>query len=179
MNFEKILSTKERIKILRKVIFKESKFGVNEIAKEVKVSKGLVSKYFEILTKEKILGKKNRKYYVQNNIFVKSLKIMFNLTSIHPKIFKKYKFVKAVGIYGSCPKGTNTENSDVDVWIKVEKLNQKKIPKLTSELRKQVENVKILLFDDKKLEILKKEDPLFYHSLHFGSVLIYGKESEV
>jgi len=179
MNFDKILSTKERVKILESIIFKEGGFGVNEIANEVKLSKGLISKYFEILVKEKILGKKKRKYYVQKNIFVKSLKIMFNLARIDPKIFRKYKFVKAIGIYGSCTNGTNTESSDVDVWIKVENLKQKFIPKLTSELRRKVKNIKILLLDDKKMEILKKEDPLFYYSLYFGSVLVYGEEGEI
>ncbi len=179
MNFDKILSTKERIKILESIILKESRFGVNEIANEVKLSKGLVSKYFEILAKEKILRKKKRKYYVQKNIFVKSLKIMFNLTRINLKIFKKYKFIEAAGIYGSCARGTNTENSDLDIWIKVDNLNQKLIPKLISELRKKVETIKILLLDNKKLEVLKKEDPLFYYSLYFGSVLIYGEENEI
>ena len=179
MELSKVFSSQERIKILKSIIFREDEFGVNERANEVKLSKGLISKYFDILVKEGFLGKKKRKYYVKSNILVKSLKIFFNLTKINPKIFKKYKFVKAVGIYGSCAKGTNTESSDVDVWIKVNSLNQKSIPKLTSELRKKVENIKILLLDDEKLEILKKEDPLFYYSLYFGSVLIFGEENEI
>jgi len=179
MELHKIFSSRERIKILKNIIFREGEFGVNEIAKEVKLSKGLVSKYFDILVKEKILGKKKRKYYVKSNVPVKSLKILLNLTKIDPKIFKKYKFVKAAGIYGSCVKGTNTESSDVDLWIKVNNINQKSIPKLTSELRKKVENIKILVLDDEKLERLKKEDPLFYYSLYFGSVLIFGKENEI
>lgn len=179
MNFNKILSTKERVKILEMILFKKKEFGVNEIASKVKLSKGLVSKYFEILVKEKILGKKKRKYYVQKNIFVKSLKIMFSLQKIDPKIFRKYKFVKAAGIYGSCIKGTNTESSDIDIWIKVDDLKQESIPTLTSELRRKVENIKILLLDDKKLEVIKKEDPLFYYALYFGSILIYGKENEI
>ena len=179
MELSRIFSSRERIKILKNIIFRESEFGVNEIAKEVKLSKGLVSKYFDILVKEKILGKKKRKYYVKSNVPVKSLKILLNLTKIDPKIFKKYKFVKAAGIYGSCVKGTNSESSDVDLWIKVSNLNQKSIPKLTSELKKRVENIKILVLDDEKLERLKKEDPLFYYSLYFGSVLIFGEENEI
>ena len=179
MELSRIFSSRERIKILKNIIFREGEFGVNEIAKEVKLSKGLVSKYFDILVKEKILGKKKRKYYVKSNVLVKSLKILLNLTKIDLKIFKKYKFVKAAGIYGSCVKGTNSESSDVDLWIKVSNLNQKSIPKLTSELKKKVENIKILVLDDEKLERLKKEDPLFYYSLYFGSVLIFGEENEI
>lgn len=179
MNINKLLSTKERVRILKNVIFKEKEFGVNEIARELNLSKSLVSKYFEILTKENILKKKKRKFFVQNNISVKSLKILFNLQKIDPKIFKKYKFVKVVGIYGSCVKGTNTESSDVDVWIKVNKTEQTQIIKLTSELRKKIKNVKILILDDKKINTLKKEDPLFYHSLYFGSIIIYGGKNEI
>ena len=179
MELSRIFSSRERIKILKNIIFREGEFGVNEIAKEVKLSKGLVSKYFDILVKEKILGKKKRKYYVKSNVPVKSLKILLNLTKIDPKIFKKYKFVKAAGIYGSCVKGTNSESSDVDLWIKVSNLNQKSILKLTSELKKKVENIKILVLDDEKLERLKKEDSLFYYSLYFGSVLIFGEENEI
>ncbi len=178
MNINEVLSTKERVKLLENIIYKEKEFGVNEIARQLNLSKGLVSKYFEILVKERIL-KKKRKFYIQNNELVKGLKILFNLQKINPKIFKKYKFVKAVGVYGSCVKGTNTETSDIDLWIKVDKLDEEKLIKLATELRKRVENVKILWLDNKKLDVLKKKDVLFYHSIYFGSIIIYGEENEI
>jgi len=179
MNVNDMLSTKERVKILEITIFKEDIFGVNEIAKQLNLSKGLVSKYFEILVRRNILRKKERKFCVRNNVLVKSFKILFNLKKINPKIFKKYKFIKAAGIYGSCVKGTNTESSDVDLWIKVDKIKEKDVIKLSSELRKKIKNVKILILDDKKISTLKKEDLMFYHSLYFGSVIIYGEENEI
>lgn len=178
MNIEKIFSTKERVKILNYVIYLENEFGVNEIAKKVKLSKGLVSKYFEILVKESILGRK-KKFIVNDNSLVKSLRIMLNIQKIDTKIFKEYKLVKTVGLYGSCIKGTNIANSDIDLWIKVGRANDEKIAELTSELRKKIENVRVLVLDDKKLELLKKKDSLFYYSLYFGSIILYGKENEI
>lgn len=178
-NLEKLFSSKERVKILNTILYLDRTFGVVEIARKLKLSKSLVSKYFELLTRMRILKKTKNKFSVINNSLVKSIRIMFNIQKINANIFRKYKFVKAAGLYGSCSKGTNTEKSDVDLWIKVENIKEKDITKLTSELMKKVENIKILILDDKKLEMLKKSDPLFYHSLFFGSIIIYGDENEI
>ena len=51
---ESVFSTKERIKILRAVIFSEQPISVNIIAVRLKISKGLVSKYLDVLLKEGI-----------------------------------------------------------------------------------------------------------------------------
>ena len=63
MNIHKLLSSKERVKILQNIVFKDKIFGVNEVAKQLNLSKGLVSKYFNILSKEGIL-KKGKKGFV-------------------------------------------------------------------------------------------------------------------
>ena len=179
MNIEKLLSTKERFAILRNVIFSEKQFGVNEIAGNLGLSKGLVSKYFEILVKENALERKKSKFAVKSTKEVKGLRIMINVQQIKTQIFKKYKFVKAAGLYGSCTRGTNTESSDVDLWIRIENTEDEKIAGLTSELRRSLKNVKVLVLDDKKIQQLKQEDTLFYHSLYFGSITLYGEENAI
>jgi predicted nucleotidyltransferase len=179
MNIEELFSTKERIKILSKIIYSEKELRVNETAKKLGLSKGLISKYFEILVKKSILKKSRTKFIIKDNSLIKSLKIMFNIQKIDPKIFINNKFVKAVGLYGSNAKGTNTESSDVDLWIKVENAEDDKIVELTSQLRKKIENVKTLILNNKKIGLLKKKDPLFYYSLYFGSIILYGKENEI
>lgn len=179
MNIEKLLSTRERVKIIKQIIYSEKEFGVNEIAKKLKLSKGLVSKYFEILAKEGVIKKRGNKFSNLTNSKVKAIRIMLNVLKINTKVFRKYKFVRSAGLYGSCAKGTNTDTSDVDLWIKVDKAKEEELAELASELRKGVENVKILILDDKKLEMLKKKDPVFYYSLHFGSIVLYGEEDEI
>ena len=179
MNISRLFSTKERVELIKHVINLERKFGVNETAKRVRLSKGFVSKYFDILVEENVLRKKGTKFIVTNHSVVKGIRIMLNLQMIDPKIFRKYRFVRAAGLYGSCSKGTNTVDSDVDLWIKVDKASDEDLSYLTAELRKKIENLKILILNDEKIKNLRGKDPLFYHSLYFGSIVLYGEEDEI
>lgn len=176
---ENIFSTKQRIKILQAIIFKTKNISVNSIANQLRLSKGLISKYFDILAKESILRRANRKFSVVDAPLAKGIKILFNIRNINFKIFRRYPFIKGVGLYGSSAKGENTEDSDMDLWIKIENVSEEKLAVLTSELNRKIENVKVLLLTDKKIEKLKKEDALFYHSLSFGSIIIYGDKDGV
>ena len=82
MNLENIFSTEERIIIIKSIIYLEKEFGVNEIATKSKLSKGLVSKYFDILLKENILRKANKKFLVGNNNNIRSLKILLTFRKL-------------------------------------------------------------------------------------------------
>ncbi|MBU3912431.1 MAG: nucleotidyltransferase domain-containing protein [Candidatus Omnitrophica bacterium] len=171
---EKIFSTKQRIKILETVVFKKGNSSVNNIANQLRLSKGLVSKYFDILTKMGILKKVNGKLRITDSSLVKGIKILLNTKSIELNIFKRFPFVRSVGLYGSCAKGENTEDSDVDLWIKVTNVSEERLATLTSKLNKTTKNIKLLFLTDKKIEKAKKDDPLFYYSLVFGSIILYG-----
>jgi len=174
MNIEKLFSTKERIEILSRVIYSADHLSVNRTAKDVKLSKSLVSKYFYSLTKEGVLKRSNGKFLVQNNIKTRAIRILLNLNIFDTDFFKKYKFVKSVGIYGSFVKGTNTEDSDIDLWIFIDRTKEESLAKLTSELKKTFGNVKPLYLTKEKIELLKKEDMTFYYSILFGSITLYG-----
>jgi len=171
---ESLFSTSQRIKILEAVIFRTGSVSVNNIASQLRLSKGLVSKYFQILLKEHILKKEKGKLVVADNASVKAVKILLNLRRIDTRIFSKYPFVTAVGLYGSCARGENTEDSDVDLWVRVKDVEETKIASLTSEINKKIKNAKLLFLSDKKIEKLRKEDIMFYHSLSFGSIILYG-----
>jgi len=178
MNTHKLLSTKERIKILRYVLYKKEHLSVNRIANELRLSKGLVSKFFDILTKEGIIKRKKNEFLIQNNLKTKAIKILLNLDSFDTKIFDKYKFVKSAGLYGSFVKGENTQDSDIDLWVFIEKTKDEYLSKLTNELKRKYNNIKPLYLTKEKLKILKKEDAIFYCSLIFGSITIYGEKIE-
>jgi predicted nucleotidyltransferase len=171
---ESLFSTSQRIKILGAVIFRTGSVSVNNIASQLGLSKGLVSKYFQILLKERILKKEKGKLVVADNASVKAVKILLNLRRIDMRIFSKYPFVTAVGLYGSCARGENTEDSDVDLWVRVKGVEETKLASLTSEINKKIKNAKLLFLSDKKIEKLRKEDIMFYHSLSFGSIILYG-----
>jgi predicted nucleotidyltransferase len=171
---ESLFSTSQRIKILEAVIFRTGSVSVNNIASQLGLSKGLVSKYFQILLKEQILKNEKGKLVVADNASVKAVKILLNLRRIDTRIFSKYPFVTAVGLYGSCARGENTEDSDVDLWVRVKDVEETKIAPLTSEINKKIKNAKLLFLSDKKIEKLRKEDIMFSHSLSFGSIILYG-----
>lgn len=176
---ESLFSTSQRIKILQAVIFRTGSVSVNNIASQLRLSKGLVSKYFQILLKEQILKKEKGKLVVADNTSVKAVKILLNLRRIDTRIFSKYPFVTAAGLYGSCARGENTEDSDVDLWVRVKDAEETKIASLTSEINKKIKNAKLLFLSDKKIEKLRKEDIMFYHSLSFGSIILYGDKDAV
>jgi predicted nucleotidyltransferase len=178
MNIEKLLSTKERIKILSHVIYKSEHISVNKVAKDVKLSKGLVSKYLHTLIKEGVLKRSEGKLVVQDNTRTKAIKIMLNLNIFDTNMLRKHKFVLSAGLYGSFAKGTNTDESDIDLWIFVENAEEGSLAKLTNELQKTFGNVKPLYLTREKIRLLKRDDVVFYHSLIFGSIVVYGEGIE-
>jgi len=171
---ESLFSTSQRIKILEAVIFRTDSVSVNNIASQLGLSKGLISKYFQILLKEQILKKRKGKLVVADNASVKAVKILLNVRRIDTRIFGKYPFVNAVGLYGSCARGENTEDSDVDLWVRVRDVKESKIASFTSEINKKIKNAKLFFLNDKKIQKLREEDIMFYHSLSFGSIILYG-----
>ena len=179
MNLNHIFSTKERIRILNNIIYLQEPISPIGVAKELKLSKGLISKFFDILTKERVLTKSKNKVLTQNNVYTKAIKIMLTLNDFNPNLFKKYRFIKGVGIYGSCAKGTKIMNSDTDLWIKIEKTKEAELAKLTNELKRMYGEIKPIFLTKEKINILKEKDPVFYYSLVFGSIIICGEEIEV
>lgn len=171
---ESLFSTSQRIKILEAVIFRTDSVSVNNIASQLELSKGLVSKYFQILLKQEILKKGKGGLVVSDSPLVRAVKILLNVRSIDAGIFSKYPFVTAAGLYGSCARGENTEDSDVDLWVRVKDVEETKIASLTATINRKIKNAKILLLSDKRLEKIRKEDTMFYHSLAFGSIILYG-----
>ncbi|MBU2638496.1 MAG: nucleotidyltransferase domain-containing protein [Nanoarchaeota archaeon] len=178
MNIHLLLSTKERVAVLRHILYEDKPFGVNKTAEEINLSKGLVSKVFNVLLKENVLKKEGAKFVLQENIHVKALRILLNLAYFDNSMFNQYKFVIAAGFYGSFAKGANKGDSDIDLWVIVKKTKEELLARLTSDLRKNYSNIKPLYLTKEKLETLKKEEPLFYHALVFGSITIYGDKIE-
>lgn len=179
MNINRIFSTKERIKILEKIIFKKNTIRVIELSKQLKLSKGLVSKYLQILMKEGIVSKIRGQMHVFESPSTKSARIFLTLNSVDWSVFKKFDFVKNAGIYGSSTKGTNNEDSDIDIWIRIGKADQHELAELTGILKKKDSRISVLFLTDEKIKIMKEKDSVFLHSLVFGTITLYGDELEI
>ncbi len=178
MNIHKLLSTKERIKILKLILYKTYHLRVVDVAKELRLSKSLVSKFFDILVKENVLKKFDTKFIVIDKPHTRAIKIFLNIACFNVSLLKKFKFVRGAGLYGSLVKGNNTEESDIDLWILINMTTEENLAKLTNELKKKYVNIKPLYLTKEKIETLKRDDAVFYHSLAFGSISVYGEEIE-
>jgi predicted nucleotidyltransferase len=156
------------------------KMKVRELAKLLKISPAYVSRTLKTLVRDDVI--KDNKVNLSNP-YVRVLKIFFNIKKLIDKnTIRKLKKLKVLGagIYGSWANGTNFEDSDLDIWIKTSKrLEEINIATTADEIRKGLgTNVQILVLTPERIERLKKEDPIFYYSLVFGSIKLYGEEIE-
>jgi len=174
-----LLSTKERIKILSYVLELEI-VGVEETAKNLGVSKGLVSKVLHMLEKEGIAKKEDRKFRIFDSPKTRGLKRFLNFLILYPKLSQlKEDWIKSLAVYGSFSRGENKKDSDVDIWIYTEREDIMRTAKFQRKLQDALERkVDLLVLTPEKVERLKKEDPIFYYSLVYDSMIIWGESLE-
>lgn len=178
---EKLLSTPERAKVLKHILAETEALKVEKTAKELNISKGMVSQFFRILLDCNILEKKEGKVFTNfQNYKTTELKRFLNVSELDVSELKKIKEAIGIGVYGSYVSGTNTKESDLDVWIKTKKHpSEKKIAEIQGEIRrKKGHKIQILVMNAEKIERLKKSDPIFFYSLAYGSVLLWGESIE-
>jgi predicted nucleotidyltransferase len=176
MDIDSIFSTPKREKILRNIIYQKGPISVTKVAKDSRISKGLASKYLDLLVSQRVLTQRKRKFYPRNNNNSRALKLLITLDELDERLFNRYPFVESAGLYGSASKGENDEDSDIDLWIRVRGDKREEIALLTTRISRRFPKVNLLFLDDKKIARLRTEDPLFYHSLYFGSIIIYGEK---
>ena len=136
MNLSRLFSTKERIAILKEIlIFNELKPSV--IARKLKISKALVSKYFKILHEEKALENESLRDF---------------LAKIELKKFDFGKYhVKAAGIHGK------------KLWVKTE--YDENLPELVQDLMKSFPAYELIFLSKEKLAKLKEKEPSLYYAM--------------
>lgn len=180
-NVYSMLTSLERERLLEFVLDNPTaEIKVRELARRLNLSPAYVSKTLKVL-RDKGVVKNNR--VDLNAPLVKALKIFFNVKKLVDEgIITKINSLNVIsaGVYGSWANGTNYEDSDLDIWIKVEKHpGEVKIASFVGAIRKSVgTNVQMLVLTPDNGERLKKEDPTFYYSLAFGSIVICGETIE-
>ena len=84
---------------------------------------------------------------------------------------------QSAALYGSWASGTNTDESDIDIWIKTDKApSTHELNQLYSKLSSRTSSdVHILILTPEKLDDIKLNDPPFYNSLMKTSLVIEGE----
>ncbi|MCX6768636.1 MAG: nucleotidyltransferase domain-containing protein [Candidatus Micrarchaeota archaeon] len=173
MRTNMLLSTKERVEIVKEAVFAPETVTVTGIAKKTGISKSVVSGILGLMLKEKIMGRKGLAFVPLGSPQAVAMRLLFNVSAFEPGLFA-HPFVKAAGLYGSWAKGTNTMESDVDIWVRVEGAKTDEMASMQRRIVDEFPKAKVLFLDDEKIKSIREKNPLFYNSLVFGSIIMYG-----
>jgi predicted nucleotidyltransferase len=173
-----LFKTEERARVLRYVMFRSS-LSVAEVSRATEVTKGLVSRYLRLLVEYDLLQKEGRVYSPHDGANSRAIRLLLNLERIDLSALSLGS-VKGLGLYGSWARGTNHQESDLDVWIRADSLPPEGVlARLQKDLSLQSDSeVNLLVLTPEKLERLKIEDTPFYNSLSMSSVTLKGEPFE-
>lgn len=173
-----LFKTEERVEILRHVMF-SSGYTVSEVSRTIGINKGLVSRYLRYLEKQGLVQRDGRRYSPLDGALPRVVKLLLNLESIDLSSLN-LGAAKGLGLYGSWAKGTNRQDSDLDVWIRAEvQPSENDLARLQRDLSLQTgSEVDLLVLTPKKLERIKREDPPFYSALITCPVTLKGEPLE-
>lgn len=172
-----LFKTNERIQILETIMERYS-FTVRDISIDTGVSKGLVSRYLNQLREDGFLKRSGRLYHVENQPLSRAIKVVFNLEKLKWDEISP-SWILSAGLYGSWASGTNKEDSDLDIWIKVDQYpSEDELNILYKNLKDRISSeLNILILTPKKLSSIKDDVP-FYNSLKNSSLILEGDAIE-
>ncbi len=162
-----LVSNEKRSRVLEYLLeHPTEEIKIRKIAAKLKLNPGFVSVFIKKLRKERIVKKES---VDKNSSMVKAWKILFNISKITKHLNKllRIKSIDGIGIYGSWAIGTNNEESDIDLWIKVKKYPEAiEIARIRKVIRENVGvEPSIMIITKEKMEELKRKNPPIYFSL--------------
>ena len=169
-----LFRTGERITLLRAALNVPT-CTVQQITSKTGLSKGLVSPYLVLLSREGLLKKNERTYQLKFSSLTVAIKRLLNIEQI-TAVSKKPAWASGFGMYGSWAEGTNTEESDIDLWVYV-----KTLPTgiMVAELERDISRalsaeVHVLVLNREKIAGMKDTDEPFYRSFVKQSITLEG-----
>jgi predicted nucleotidyltransferase len=170
--------TKERIILLRAVLA-VPECTVQQVAAKTGLSKGLVSPYLSLLEREGLLERSGRTYWQKISPLTAAIKRLLNIDLV-AAAFRKPAWASGIGMYGSWAEGTNTEDSDIDLWVYV-----KALPPgiMVAELERKISRalsaeVHILVLTREKMDGIRNSDEPFYRSFLRQSITLEGESPD-
>lgn len=171
-----LFKTEERLKILYYIMYRDE-FTVTEVSRETKVSKGLVSRYLAYLDEKRLIKRSGRMYLLEDSSETRAIKTILNLERIHLEKLD-LEWASSSGLFGSWASGTNTHESDVDIWVMMDKYpSEHSLSILNRDLRKMTgSKVNLLILTQEKLDRIKSDDVPLYNSLLRNSIILKGEK---
>ncbi len=173
-----LFKTKERVRIISYILYQKS-FTVNHVSNETGVTKGLVSRYLKYVHEVGLLTKTKNSYQPVDCAHTRAIKLLLNLNKINIKSLD-IEWATGIGIFGSWAQGTNTYESDLDIWIKVDTYPAEyQLARLQRDISAMAGvEVNILVLTPEKIRSIKIADQPFYNSLLRTSIELKGGSIE-
>jgi DNA-binding transcriptional ArsR family regulator len=176
MDLVSLFKSGERLRILDYVMQRES-LQVTSVAEALGLSKGLVSQHMKLLGNWGLLERdRSGTYSPVDGFMSRQVKRLINLTKIDVNRLD-LETIQGIGMYGSWALGTNTIESDADVWVRAKEYpSQERLAALSAQLRKMMGcEVRLLVLTPSKMRGVMK-DEAFYSNLRKDSVLLWGED---
>jgi predicted nucleotidyltransferase len=169
-----LFRTEEREKILACTLDRPA-CTVQEIADATGITKGLVSRYLASLAARKILIREERTYHLQYTAMTRHLKKVLNIERLR-SVITLPAWAVGIGIYGSFAQGTNTRESDLDLWVRVrELLPEFSVAAAEREWSKKLTaEVHVLVLTPEKIRALSENDKPFWQSFARDAIVLEG-----
>lgn len=169
-----LFRTKERMLLLR-VVLSLPDCTVQQITTKSGLSKGLASQYLALLEREGLLERNKRIYQLKFCPLTIAIKCLLNVDLVLAA-FKKPSWARGIGMYGSWAEGSNTDESDLDLFVFSGTLPSGiKVAELERDVSRALNvEVHILALTPEKIAAMKKSDDPFYQSFIKQSILLEG-----
>jgi hypothetical protein len=146
-----------------------------EIVRSAKVSKGSANKILRKLSEIEVLerSEKGRMVFYRLNIknaVARQFKVLFNVYSLNKLVEQIQQDCKIMILFGSCSDGTDSEGSDVDLFVLTNEKNKvrSRISVYQNKIGKRIAPV---IVNANELVMLKKEDKPLHERIFKGIVL--------
>jgi predicted nucleotidyltransferase len=157
----------------------QKSFTVNQVSNETGITKGLVSRYLKYIHRAGLLTKAKNLYHPIDCAYTRAIKLLLNLNKIDIKSLDT-DWAVGIGIFGSWAQGTNTYESDLDIWVKVDTYpTEYQMARLQRDISAMAGvEVNMLVLTPEKIKSIKISDQPFYNSLLRTSVVLKGGSFE-
>lgn len=148
-------------------------FMEKEIVNATKVSKTAANEALKELAKDKLIlrEKKGRMSFYSvdlNDPIIRRLKSTENVSSLKPLIEQLKKISQKIILFGSFAEGTNTEESDIDLFVLT---NQPELVQRIIQETSLAEKIKPVIKKPSEFIGFDKKKPLFYQEIEKGIIL--------
>lgn len=150
-------------------------FYQRELSRKTKVSVGETNKILKKLTAHSIVTeeKRGRTYFYRfnmTNALARQMKIMITVSTLNPLVEGIKLLSTKVILFGSCAEGTDTVESDIDLFVLTSEKEKVRM-QVNKHARRLERRLSGIIVDPLELSAMKRKDKALYERIRSGTVL--------